>query len=238
MVTRSLTLALILTVLSAAACTKTLPMAPSNPIPIVISGTVRDTLEMPLAGVVIRAQGVTVTVEGLSDSSGRFALPGIAAESLTHIRLSAELAGYARIVRLLDVPALNHFLNLKLPVLGSLPIDSTASGQLLPSDLADYIGEPYDSDYSWNTKYFSFSTPSDADVSVELTWERTGNASLKMWQQNTLVVSESSGDRQVIRLPRNTNGVLLVGQPFEAYQLTSAANFTLEARRITNGNDR
>jgi len=230
-------MALVLAAFSAASCTKEISTSPSNPLPIVISGTVRNTLEAPLGGVTVTATSAGTSVQGFTDVDGRFTLPGLRAGSQEYITVTAQLGGYVKLSRVVEPPLVHQTVNLKLATLSALPIDSSASAQLLPSDVADYVAEPYESDYSWNTKYFSFSTGAE-DLVVELTWEHSGNASLQMWWQNTSFASQAAGDKQVIVLPKNRSGVLLIGQPFQAQQLTSATNFTLETRRVTSGNER
>jgi hypothetical protein len=117
-----------------------------------------------------------------------------------------------------------------MPTANGLPVSGSVATSLLPSDPPQWVQEDsddYDGDVSWNTKYFTFTTPVTADLDVVLEWEHAGNAALMLWVMNDTLKSRSSGAGQALRLPRGVSGVLLVGQSYEAGQLTQPIAFTL-----------
>jgi hypothetical protein len=212
--------------------TPTGPAVPSpvNPVArVVLSGSVTDLLNAPIAGAVVTAfassRPTTVT-----DAAGQFRFESVEV-GLASFQVSVQKAGY--VTRTWAVRTDGEPSPLKLPPLFQLPIDASTTSEIVATDLPDYVGEAYESDYSYNTKYFSFSIPSTADVIVEISWERVENSSLMMWAFDGTVVSGRTSTGAVIRLPRGSTGMLLIGRPHSAGQLSQSQSvtFTLTTRQ-------
>jgi len=214
------------------------PAGPSAPNPtspvttIVLSGSVTDTLDVPIGGAIVTAlEGSRPTT--MTDAAGRFRFESVEAGVASWVHVSAQKAGFVSLTY--TVPTKGELAPLKLPPLFQLPIDDSTASEILATDLPAYVGEAYESDYSYHTKYFSFAIPSSADVIVEISWERVENSSLTMWALGGTVVSERISTGAMLRLPRGATGMLLVGRPYVAGPLTKSQSvaFTLTTRRVT-----
>jgi hypothetical protein len=113
-----------------------------------------------------------------------------------------------------------------------LPIDGTDAATLKPSDPPAEIFGWDDPLSSWQTRYYMVTTPVDAAVRVELSWERVGGAELMMWTYDGGLISAREGDRQVFTLVKNRTDVLYVVQPTQAGPLTQPVRFTLTTQTI------
>ena len=206
------------------------PAGPATPFTpaaagVVVRGTVTDERDAPIAGAFVSGP----TVSAMTDAMGAFTA-AYTGGGTREFLLYAHKVGYISRGRAVS-PHGDESVTIKLATVFALPIDGATAADLLPADLPGYVGEPYDSDYTWNTKYFSFTTPGTHDVIVEMPWEQTGNASLAMWALDGRASSLPSGNPAVLRLPRGSSGLLLVGQPYSAGQLTRPVAFELHTRR-------
>jgi hypothetical protein len=202
-----------------------------------ISGTVADLAGNPVAGAT-----VTGTVGGsrsvaVSDADGRFSLGTFVASDAQTMTVVIDASGHVGYTLQRPVSSVGSewTVNVRLPERLTLPIDGSVDSSLLATDPAAYVGDPYESDYSWNTKYFAYTTPADADVVVELEWEGARNAALVLWAQGGELRSQLSGTRQVLRLPHGSEGLLLVGQPSAAGALLQSVTFRLTTRTVPPG---
>ena len=115
--------------------------------------------------------------------------------------------------------------------LQQLSLDAAVTGTISTDDPPTYVGADYDSDYLFHTKFYAFTTAPGDDLIVELSWIAAGNAALVMYTQGGAIKSTTVGEMQVIQLPPNTTGNLLVGQSWEAGRLTQPVQFTLQMKR-------
>jgi hypothetical protein len=201
---------------------------------VAIDGTVTDLDGAAVGGASVTGTVGTARANTTTDESGRFSLGTFEASSSQQMTVVIASSGYvtANLGRPASSVDARWTLNVKLPRLFTLPIDDSLTAVLLTTDPGDYVGDPYDSDYSSNTKYIAFTTPAASDVVVELGWEPIGNASLMMWALGGAIVSQPSDGRQVLRLPHGTSGMLLVGQPYAAGRLLQSVAFTLATRTV------
>jgi hypothetical protein len=203
--------------------------SPATTISVSVTGTVTDTNGIPLPDVMVRSADSRGDKQALTDSAGRYGL-GLEFLPGAQFTLVAEKSGFRTATIQIRAEQSSIVRNLRLTEVLVLPMDASITAQLTPLDPPQYVGEAYESAYTWNTKLYSFVTPAAADLSVELSWERTGNAALKMWALGGALESEPKGDRLVIVLPKGTEDTLFVGQPNEA--LRQAVTYTLVTRRI------
>ncbi len=203
------------------------PAAPPDPAAagVVIRGTVMDVADAPISGAIVSGSGVIAT----TDAAGAFTASYTGASSHEFL-LYAHKIGYISRGRMV-FPHSGESVIIKLPAVFGLPMDGSTASELLPADLPGYVGEPYESDYSWNIKYFSFNTPATHDVIVEMSWQQAGTEALAMWALDGRVSSLLSGSAAVLRLPRGRSGFLLVGRTYSAGQLTRPVAFALHTRR-------
>jgi hypothetical protein len=165
-----------------------------------------------------------------TDVAGNFTLES--ASPSGGIWISATKDGY--VARQVVCCADNtQLVTIKLPPLLRLPIEGSTSSELRATDPPDYVGEAYESDYSYNTRYFAFTTPATAEVIVEAGWEQSEDSTLEMWAFGGTLVSERTGAGALIHLPGGSSGVLLVGRPYSAGRLRQSQSvaFTLRTRR-------
>ena len=214
------------------------PPGPSAPSPgqpvvdIVLSGSVTDLQDVPIGDAIVTAWGLSRLRTTVTDAAGNFTVHADHIDATALVLVSAEKAGYitqGRMISSVDrVP-------IKLPALLPLPIDGSTTSAVSAVDPPDYVGEPYESDYSYNTRYFSFTTPGTADLIVEISWERTENSALMIWVQGGMNVSERTSTGAVIRIARGISGMMLVGRPFGAGKLLPGQSvpFTLTTRRVS-----
>lgn len=208
------------------------PTAPTSPLSnsLVISGNVLNMTGGVVDGATVTARAAGNVVSGFSDSAGRFTLPPLdtAIGAATTIRV--EKPGY-RPVETTDSSGRTSQFNLKVFELSALAPDDVVTMKLSPDDPMDYVGQPYESDAAFNMKCFGITTPPDADVIVDLTWESNDAASLKMWAMDGAITSQSSGGKQTIRLPANKSIILVIGQSCVAGRLTTPLAFRIESHR-------
>ena len=200
------------------------PFSPAAP-GVVVRGTVTDERDGPIAGAFVSGP----TVSAMTDATGAFT-GAYTGGGTREFLLYAHKVGYVSRSRAVS-PHGDESVTIKLATIFPLPIDGATAAELLPADLPASAGEPYDSEYLWNAKHFSFTTPGTHDVIVEMPWEPTGNAALAMWALDGRLSSLPSGNPSVLRLPRGSSGLLLVGQPYSAGQLTRPVAFELHTRR-------
>ena len=216
--------------------TPTGPAAPGAPSPgmplveIVLRGSVTDVEDVPVSGAVVTASGFSRRSTTVTDAAGQFTLQSDHIDASGWVLVSAQKAGYVTQTRAMS--GVDRF-PIKLPLILQLPVDGSMAAAILAADPPTYVGEAYESDYSSNTKYFSFTIPVTADLIVEIAWEGVENSSLMMWAFEGTKVSERTGTGAAIRLPRGTTSVLLVGRPYAAGKLlpSQSVPFTLTTRR-------
>jgi hypothetical protein len=211
------------------------PRAPSPGLPaveIVLSGSVTDLQDVPISGAIVTAWGLSRLTTTVTDAAGHFTVQADHVDATALVLVSAQKAGYITQGRMLSSV---DRLPIRLPALLQLPIDGAMTSAVVAVDPAGYVGEAYESDYTYNTKYFLFATPGNADVIVEISWERAENSALMMWVHNGTNVSERTGTGAVIRLPHGTSGMLLVGRPLAAGKLLAGQSvaFTLTTRQVS-----
>jgi len=194
---------------------------------VVIRGAVLDWSNAPLAGAQVTGTAGTQATQ-MTGADGRFDLGSFDA-TIRQVRIDIIKAGF--------VPQATHIaINssvidtvIKLRPMEPLPLDGTITRDLLPSDPSDYVGEAYESDYSWNTRYYVFTAQSD-EVVVDLDWDHAATPTLKMWAMAGALVSKAEGTHEVLSLPRGQSGILLVSKPYDGGALTRAVRFTLTVR--------
>lgn len=205
------------------------PTFPTQAITVAVSGSVTDQDGIAVGGATVSAMGTT-NVAGISDAAGRFSLnvdvnPG---ENVIVTAVKNEYSSAAKAVR-----ATSGTIEVTLALTGNPPLlldDGSITATLYPTDPGSFVGDPYDSDYATNARLIRYQT-GDTETVLELGWAHLGNAALKMWGQGGAVVSQADGDLQIIRLPANSAGVLIVGQPSAACRLSQAVTFTVETRK-------
>ena len=194
-------------------------------------GIVVDRDGVPVSGATVHCFGAQSATTG---SDGRFSLPVVQTVDGATITVSAscELCVSSSAASAPVTPMQTEVqFEVKVTRMYQLPIDGSETATLRLNDPPAQAGDWYPVS-SWQTRYYKFSTPIDADVSVELSWEHSGNAALMLWAFNGDHTSEPTGDRQVIKLRRNSSGTLYVVQPLEAGVLTEPVRFTLETKAI------
>ena len=203
------------------------PAAPSAAPTVVIRGTVQESSGEPIAGaqVVVTAGWVATAV---SDIDGRFDLGSLDVAS-RQVRFDVRKSGYLPQVAGATISSAVIDIPLKMRRLNALPIAGSITADLLPTDPPDYVGEAYESDYSPNTRYYTFNTQ-NAEVMVDLEWDHAAAPRLKMWALNGSLVSDASGTHEVLRLPFGEIGILLVGVPYPGVRLAAPVRFTLTVR--------
>ena len=195
---------------------------------VVVSGTVLDIDGVPCAGARVAMQFWANTT---SDTNGRYTLPAVQTRPGTPLPISASgddcLTGGA-----LSAPATTGTLNvdLKLTRVYPLTIDESTTAILRTTDAGYSVSSWYDDSTAWQVRHYRISTPADGDISVELDWERVGNAALQIWSGSGQI-SETVDGKQVLKLPRNQKAWFMVAQPQAAGPLSMPVRFTLEARR-------
>ena len=207
------------------------PPPHTNPVTATITGTVSTVTNQPIAGAIVKVESGAVA---RTDGAGRFQATFQIPASPTAI--SAEGTGYHPSSQVFTLSAnTTVVVDFALEALEKLTIGSSVTGTISGNDPPTYVGMAYDSDYSRHTKYYTYTTPVSDDLIVELSWTPTANAALVMWTQEGDIKSIAAGDRQQIRLPHDTSGNLLVGQPWEAGALSVVVPFTLDARGVGTG---
>jgi len=207
------------------------PAAPSVTISVVLSGTVTTGAGVPVAGATVVAVA-TPPVQTTTDAAGHFELPPLEMFPGASVALAVQKAGYGTVTAQANPRTSRVNFEIRLAEVHPLTIDGTVFGQLLPADPGLYVGDPYESDYARSAARFEYVAPVTQDVSVDLSWPHTGNATLRMWLLKKEVTSQASGDHEVIVLPRGTEGTLIVGQDNLAGPLTQPVEFTLVVHRI------
>jgi len=206
--------------------TPTSVIGPSTPITAkTFAGTVTDLADVPISGAVVSTFNRYPRV--ITDEMGHFALS--ADSSIVSFPISASKDGYVTRTETLYVDA-SQPITIRLPQSLWLQLDELTTSELLPTDPPAYVGEPYDSDYFWNTKFFSLVGPLANDVIVEISWDMT-EGDLAMTAREGVISSTRSGAGAIVRLPRGTTGALIVGRPFVAGKLSRPVAFTIAAHR-------
>jgi len=203
--------------------------APGHLVTTVMNGTVADSRDAPISGAVVSAF-VNRFPPAVTDETGHFTLSVEGSSGSSHFSLVASKDGYVSRTSSID-PARTQSIAIRLPTLGLVQMDTPMTSELLPTDLPQYMGEPYESDYSWNTSYFSVDRLGGADVTVELTWNGAAADALAMWAGDGTIRSEPSSTGALLHLPAVTHGFLLVGRPFAAGKLSGPVAFTITAHR-------
>jgi hypothetical protein len=205
---------------------------------ITVSGTVADTAGDAIADAAVfgssAATGTLQSVTVRTDASGRFNLGAFDVTPTDGLYVVTSKPGYGTDSRRLLPTAASVDLNMMLVVHRPLSVDQTVQGRMNPASPGGNVGDPYESDYTWNMHAYDYSVPSTADCIVELEWDRVGNATLMMWAQSGAIVSLASGTKQVLRLPRGTSGTLIVGQAYASGRLQQPVNYTLTTRAATD----
>ena len=194
---------------------------PVSPVTTVLSGTITDRLSNPIGGAVVTALAAGSPV-AITDEVGHFAL---SVENFFPLPLTVSKEGYATRTQTVYTA---QAITIRLTPSFLLQIDRLTTSELLPTDPPDYVGEPYESDYSWNTKLFSLPSPLVEAVIVEISWDGGEAGAVAMWAGNGTLTSATSATGVVLILPRGTTGALLVGRPYAAGKLTRPLAFTLD----------
>jgi hypothetical protein len=198
---------------------------------VTVTGTVTDPEDAPVAGVNVVVIS-PVVVAGTTDAAGQFTFEHVAYYQSQGLTISFAKSGYLTFGTKRSPAGPELSIQVRLGQIFTLPIDGAATSTLGPADPGGWIGDPYDSDYSSNTKYYRVATGGD-DITVELDWDHTQDPDLRMWALDGTIVSHASADRQVLQLPRNSEGMLLVGRPYTAGPLTQRVSFTIETRKVS-----
>ena len=204
---------------------KTAPSLTSPFTTVRVSGIVIDNDDVPIAGVTVGAWGYTATTGG----DGKFELSLFTVPNPT-VELLAS--GPACLVKTVSVAnAGTAPVEIRTTRVHPLPIDATETATLRPSDPPSIFGTEWDYMGAHHTRYYRFTTQNE-DVSVELTWDRSGNADLKMWAYSGTVTSQPMDDGEIVRLSRNKTDLLAVVQKSEAGRLAAPVTFTLRTRTV------
>jgi hypothetical protein len=204
-------------------------VGPSSPyLKVRLSGVVIDTDGAPIVGATVETPWGPSTT---SDLNGRFSFAPVQTMEGAVLQAWARCSTCIQSGASAVVTAASTDLEVEIRVTRAypLPIDGSESAELRPIDPPAQAGDWYPVS-SWHTRYYQFTTPPDADVIVELSWERVGNADLMLWAFGGDLQSERVEDRQVIKLWRNNTGLLYVVQPTAAGALTQPVRFTLETK--------
>jgi len=204
---------------------------PATPTGVVrLGGAVFETAGARLGGVVVTGYVETQILATTTRGDGSYELGPFNVGRTTTIVVTLRKPGYiSRRFEVAPTDSRRPF-NMIMPTANGLPVDGSVAALLLLSDPSQWVQEDsddYEGDVSWNTKYFTFTTPATADLDAVLEWEHAGNAALMLWVMNDTLKSRPSGAGQALRLPRGVSGVLLVGQSYEAGELTEPVSFTL-----------
>jgi len=195
---------------------------------VVVSGTVADIDGVPCAGVRVSLQSYAETT---TDNNGRYTLRAVQTRPGTALPISALgdecLSGVA-----MSAPATTSTLNVDVKVARKypLPIEEITTATLRTTDPGYTVSSWYDDSTAWQVRHYRFTAPADSDISVELDWERVGNAALQIWGGSGQI-SETVDGKQVLKLPRNQKAWFMVAQPQAAGPLSMPVPFTLVARR-------
>jgi hypothetical protein len=192
---------------------------------VTIRGAVHDVSGTPLAGAdLVGTAGKQSTA--VTDRDGRFDLGSFDA-TYGSVRVDITKSGF--LSRTVFVPTSSGEIDqlFELWPTAPLPLDSSITLDLLPSDPAQWLGVTYASEFSWNTRYYAFPAL-NTEVVVDLDWDHAAAPQLKLWIVDD-VLSQASGTHEVLTLTRGRSGFLMVANTGGA-ALTRPVTFTLTVR--------
>lgn len=208
------------------------PTAPSGApqsVALHVSGTVVDLDAVPVPGALV---SVVLGGSARTDDNGRFELPAMVVPEGARVTLSVGGDPCLSASTTITATSSNANVEFKVTRVHPLSIDGSETAFLRPTDppLTVFGWTPGS---AWHARHYRIASAASSDVSVELSWERVGNADLLIWAHNGDWWSEPVGDRQVLLLRGGvtTNLDLVVVQPSQANPLSQPVRFTLEVKR-------